>query len=261
MTGTLDRTALTVSEHVRALLRREATARRDGGLQSVAPAVELLSILALLVVVARTQSITALVVLGGVALAFAAVSHVPVRDLSRVVAPAAAVAAVAAAPRAVLVDGPSLVGPVTRPGAAAVAVLVLRVGVSAALVGVLLSTVRFPALLAGLRRLRAPATAVQLLAVTRRYLLTSAGLLAGRVRARRARRIESPSLRARWRSLGGLLGGFFLDAVRRGEAVQRSARARGGPGSVPRRDPPSLGVADAAFVAVVALAAVAGWLL
>jgi len=75
--------------------------------------------------------------------------------------------------------------------------------------------------------------------------------------ARRSRRFAPESLRSSWRRSGSFLGTFFLRTFERGERVQRAAAARGGTQMTPYARPHPVGLADAAFVAVVAVTVLA----
>lgn len=258
MSDALDRTVLAVGEHVRRLLRGDDAADRAGFLQAVTPAVTVVGLVALLVFAVSRRRLAPLAVVGAAAVALGFASRLTLRALLVRVVPVAATAAVVIAPRAVMTEGPALVGPVTEPGALAAAVFVARVSVCATLVALLLSTTRFRDLLAGLRRLRVPAVAVSLVAVTHRYLLVFFAELSRAARARRGRRIGTVSLRREWREAGALVGTLFVRALERGEGVQRAARARGGgrPTVQPSRAP--LGSADLAFGVAVAAVVVLG---
>lgn len=258
MTGgdVLDRTVLEVGEHVQGLLGREASARRDGFLQSVTPTVTLVGLLALVLLAAFQRRIATLAVLGTAAVGLAVASRLgPKEFLGRALAVSAMIGLVLA-PRAVLVPGETLVGPVTVAGALAVVRVVARVFVCVALVTLLLSTTRFADVLAALDRLGAPTIAVSLLSTTHRYLLVFFAELARTVRARRSRQIEPHSIARGWRETGSLLGSFFVRVLERGEGVQRAVRARGGPGTDVYGGQERLGRADYAFAAVVVATAV-----
>lgn len=247
----VDRTVVEVGEHVQAVLQREATARREGFLQAVTPTVTLLGVLALLVLTVFQSRLRPLSVLGIVAVCLAVASGLGGREFLARTLPVPAMAAVVIAPRAVLVPGDALLGPITAAGAETVAVFVARVFVSVALVALLLSTTRFADLLGALERLHVPGVAVTLVAITHRYLLVLFAELTRSVRARRSRQIQPRSLGQGWRETGSLLGSFFVRTLERGEAVQRAARARGGPGTGGYRAVERIGTADYVFVAVV----------
>ena len=252
------RSAGSLADRARTLLRDERVATRSGWLQAVHPVVKLLGIFALLVVTVTFDTPGPPTAMLALSLGLAVLSRVPLGTHALRTGVPMAVSLVIVAPQAVLVPGATLAGPVTVPGGTYVATFTLRVGASLSLLGLLLSTTRFASLLGALRTLRVPRTAVTLLAITYRYLLVVFGELARLVLARRSRRIRPATLRESWREAGSLLGTFLLGALDRGERVGRAARSRGGTAGrgYPRRQP--IAIVDAAFAFVVFAAVAAG---
>lgn len=252
-TDLLGRTVAEVAAKARWFLLAEGTTERNGFLQAVTPSVTLVGLLVLVGLAATRRTPHEAAALAAVAASLAVASRVPARAfLGRTVGPPA-LAFVVVAPQAVLMEGATLAGPVTVPGAAYVLTFVVRVGACVGFLALLLATTRFSDVLGALAWLRVPHIAVTLVAITYRYLLVFFAELGRMARARRSRTIREPTLRRAWRDSGSFLGTFFLRSIERGERVQRAARARGG-GDVrgyDRRERP--GVADAAFALVVAL--------
>ncbi|MBX0295233.1 cobalt ECF transporter T component CbiQ [Haloarcula nitratireducens] len=257
-TDLLDRTVAAIAARARWFLLAEDVPERSGFLQAVAPSVKLIGVVALVAFAVTRRDLQSVALLAGVAAALALLSRVPLRTfLGRATGPAA-FAAVVVAPQAFLTGGPTFAGtPLSAAGVEYVAVFTVRVAACVAFLSVLLLTTRFADLLVALRRLRAPAIAVSLLAITYRYLLLFFAELERMVRARRGRTLADPDLRRTWRDSGNFVGTFLLRSLERGEGVQRAARARGGTGATPTRSHESLGAADAGF-ALVVLATVAG---
>ncbi|WP_135306215.1 cobalt ECF transporter T component CbiQ [Haloarcula amylovorans] len=256
-TDLLDRTVAAVAARARWFLLAEDVPERAGFLQAVAPSVKLVGVVALVAVTVTRRDLPSVALLAGLAAALALLSRVPVRAFFERATGPAAFAVVAVAPQAVLMGGPTLVGtPLSVAGVEYVAVFTVRVAACVAFLSVLLLTTRFADLLAAFRRLRAPAIAVSLLAITYRYLLLFFAELERMVRARRGRTLADPDLRRTWRDSGNFVGTFLLRSLERGESVQRAARARGGTGPTPTRSHDSLGVADLGFAVVVAAAIV-----
>lgn len=253
----LDRTLAAVADRARWFLLAEDVPDRSGFLQAVAPGVKLVGLFALVVLTVTRRDLPSVAVLAALAGTLAAASRVPARTfLGRVAAPPA-FAVVAVAPQAILMGGPTLGStPLSAAGVEYVAVFALRVAGAVAFLSLLLLTTRFADVLAALDRLRAPAIAVSLLAVTYRYLLVFFAELERMARARRSRTVADPDLRRSWRDSGNFLGTFLLRSLERGERVQRAARARGGAGRVPPGPRDSLGLADLSFGLIVASAAV-----
>jgi cobalt/nickel transport system permease protein len=260
----LDRTLGALAANVRWFLLVEDVPRRRGFLQAVSPGVKLVGVFGLVALAASRTTLPVVVALVALSAVLAATSLVPPRAFLGRLAGPPALAFVVVAPQLVLMGGPSHpVVPLSFAGVEYVATFTVRVAACVGFLSLLLLTTRFADLLAAVRRLRAPPLAVSLLAITHRYLLVSFAELGRMVRARRGRTIEDPDLRHTWRDSGHFLGTFFLRSLERGEAVQRAARARGGPGVTPVERRQSLGPADAAFggivVATVAVVLVGGF--
>jgi len=251
----LDRTVGAIAARARWFLLAEQVPDRDGFLQAVRPGVKLLGVLALVTVTVSRRDLPTVTAMLGLAVALSLASRVPVRTLAGRLSGPPAFAFVVVAPQALLMGGPTLSGlPLSASGVGYVATFTVRVAACVGFLSVLLLTTRFSDLLGALGRLRAPAIAVSLLAITYRYLLLFFAELERMVRARRSRTIADPDLRRTWHDSGNFLGTFLLRSLERGERVQRSARARGGAGPPPVREGDSLGRADLAFALVVLVA-------
>ncbi|MFD1585461.1 cobalt ECF transporter T component CbiQ [Halorientalis brevis] len=252
------RTVGNLAGKARWFLLAEQTPDRDGFLQAVAPSVKLVGLVALVALAATRDALAAAAALGGLAWLLALASRVPARAFFGRVSAPPAFAFLVVAPQAVLMDGPALGGtPFSEPGVSYVVLFVVRVAACVGFLSLVLLTTRFTDLLAGLRRLRAPGVAVTLLAITYRYLLVFFAELERMVRARESRTIRARGIRKTWRDSGNFTGTFLLRSIERGERVQRAARARGGTQLTHYDRTQSLGRADAAFAALVAVAVVA----
>lgn len=255
------RSAGTLTDRARGLLRDDRVASRRGWLQAVHPVVKLLGILALIVATVTFETPGPPAAVLGLSLGLAALSRVPPAVHGLRTGVPTAVSLLIVAPQAVLVPGSTLLGPVSVPGATYVATFTFRVGASVSLLGLLLSTTRFVSLQGALRTLRVPRTAVVLLAITYRYLVVVFGELSRLVLARRSRRIRRATLGESWREAGSLLGAFLLRALDRGERVGRAARSRGGTNGRAYARQHAIGFADATFAFVVFGTVAAGVLL
>ncbi|QGN07457.1 cobalt ECF transporter T component CbiQ [Halorhabdus sp. CBA1104] len=255
------RSAGTLTDRARGLLRAERVATRSGWLQAVHPVLTLFGIGGLIAVTVTFDAPGPPAAMLGLTIALAALSRVPLLTHGLRTAVPMAVSLVIVAPQAVLLPGETLSGPLTVPGVTYAATFSLRVGASVSLLGLLLSTTRFASVLGALRTVRVPRPAVALLAITYRYLLVVFEELSRLVLARRSRRIRPASLRASWREAGSLLGTFLLRALDRGERVGRAARSRGGTAGRTYATRHGIGLADAAFAFVVFATVAAGVLL
>ncbi|WP_415379846.1 cobalt ECF transporter T component CbiQ [Halosimplex sp. TS25] len=249
----LDRTLAALADRARWFLLAEDVPQRPGFLQAVAPSVKLVGLVALVALTVSRRDLPSVLALTALAVALAFASRVPARTFAgRLVGPPA-FALVAVAPQVLLMGGPTLGStPLSVAGVEYVAVFTVRVAACVGFLSLLLLTTTFADVLAGLRRLRAPAIAVSLLSITYRYLLLFFAELERMVRARRGRTVTDPDLRRTWRDSGNFLGTFLLRSVERGERVQRAARARGASGTTPVRPRATPGAADAAFALIVA---------
>jgi len=251
-TDLLDRTVVAIAARARWFLLAEEIPDRNGFLQSVAPGVKLVGVVALVTATVVQRDLPTVAAMLGLAVAIALASRIPVRTLAGRLTGPPAVALVVVAPQALLMGGPTLSWlPLSAAGVGYVVTFTVRVAACVGFLSVLLLTTRFVDLLAALRRLRAPAIAVSLLSITYRYLLLFFAELERMVRARRSRTVADPDLRRTWRDSGNFLGTFLLRSLERGERVQRSARARGGTGPTPVRPGDGLARADAAFALLV----------
>ena len=253
-----------VAELLRSFFVAQETATRDGFLQNRGPRAKLLGVGALLVGAVVSRHPLAVAGFGLLPLALAVASSVSLRRLLARSAVVPSFSVVIVAPQAVLLPGPALIDvagvAVTVPGMVYVLTFLVRVWTGVALLALLVLTTPFRDVIAGLRRLGVPATAVWLVVLTYRYLFLFFSELRRLLWAREARSAGDRRLRAAWRELGGLSGTFFVRTLDRGERVHRGMRARGGarpPSPYARSD--LMGAVDALFVgAAVALAVGAG---
>jgi cobalt/nickel transport system permease protein len=193
--------------------------------------------------------------------AYAAVARVTPRDLwrrVRVVLPL--VLAVGALVPFVRAGGDAYaLGPLTVHEAglaifAAVSVKALIGTTSAALLGM---TTPFPAVLAGLERLRVPRLLILIAAFMYRYLFVIVAEV-GRMRWALLARGYRPRHALQAGPMGRVATAMFLRTYGRGERVYLAMLARGYGGAMPRLVPLSLARADVAFVALVASVLVVG---
>lgn len=116
-------------------------------------------------------------------------------------------------------------------GYAAVATTILFKNSMAFLaVMVLTSTIPFPRILAGMRRLGAPRVLVATLHFMFRYIHVLGDELSRMMLARRSRTFRRDG--ADWGMLSGLIGVLFLRAMERGERVHAAMLARGWDGTI-----------------------------
>ena len=154
----------------------EDIARRRGLLQALDPRVKVISILALLLAVGLSRSLSVLLGLYGVTLALAAWSAVPMGFfVKRVWLFMPFFTGVIALPALFMTPGPPLAAlplglVLTRPGALTALFLLMRVSTSVSLGVLLMLTTAWPTLLKALSVLRVPEGFILILGMTYRYI-------------------------------------------------------------------------------------------
>lgn len=173
----LERSTSSFVDAVEHAFYAESTARADGLLQRIDPRVKLLGILALIVPAAAARSFAVIAGLFAVALALAALSHVPFGVLlKRVWVPVLLFTGIIAFPAPFVTTGrvvyhlPALGWSVTAQGLASAGYLVLRAETAATFCVLLVLTTRWNHVLKALRVLHVPAVLVTILGMTYRYL-------------------------------------------------------------------------------------------
>ena len=149
------------------------------------------------------------------------------------------------------------VGPVAvhEAGLAILAAVAAKATLGTASAALLSATTPFPAVLRGLEALRVPRLLVLVAAFMYRYLFVIAAEL-GRMRCALLSRGYRPRNPLHAAPAGRIATAMFLRTYGRGERVYLAMLARGYRGAMPQLAPLSLGRADFAFVAAVALAVV-----
>lgn len=136
-----------------------------------------------------------------------------------------------------------------RAGILAARGVLLKAGLSALAVVLLVSTTHFSQLLRGLARLRFPRLLLAIISFLYRYLFLLLDQLTRLLRAARARNLEAGRLALRLRAAGGMAGSLFIRTFARAERVHAAMLARGYDGTLPALDDPRLGIADLLFLA------------
>jgi len=234
MTGVVASSVETISRALRGLFAAQQLADADGLLQRRDSRVVLASVTALAVGVLLTRTLSVTLVFGGVALALARASSVPLRTLVERVAPVPIVSVLIVVPQLVLLDGNAVLTlfgvTVTSAGVQYLVLFGARVAVGVTLLTLLVLTTPFSEIVAGLRSFGLPHPLVRTVAITYRFLFLLFDELTRLVLARNSRQRNSQGLREGWRDSCRLAGTFFLRTLERGERVGRGMRARGGGG-------------------------------
>jgi cobalt/nickel transport system permease protein len=134
---------------------------------------------------------------------------------------------------------------VTRQGAAAALLLVLRVGASVSLAALLTLTTRWAVLLKALRVLRIPVVFISVLEMTYRYVFLLMQTSAEMFTARRSRAVGGTGAAEHRRFATGVMGGLWAKTRATGEEVHRAMLSRGYTGEPRALSPMRLGLGDA----------------
>ncbi len=142
---------------------------------------------------------------------------------------------------------------VTRQGAQAALLLVLRAGASVSLAVLLTLTTRWAVLLRALRVLRVPAVFVSVLEMTYRYVFLLMQTAAETFTARRSRSVGRTGAAEGRRFATGAMGGLWARTHATGEEVHRAMVSRGYSGEPRTLSPMRLGAGDALWALIVLL--------
>lgn len=253
------RTLADLADSIRTAMVTEETARGNGFLQRVHPALTMFGLLCLVVVTVGSQRIDLFVGMLVLSSTLGAVSGVRLRPHLAKVAVAGVVSMLIVSPQAISTTGPVLGGlSITPAGLGYVGAFGLRVAAAVSLVALIPATIRFADIVRTLQAVRVPSTMVTVLALTHRYLVVSADELARMARGYRSRTVGGRGYRGSWRDASRVLGVFLLRVFERGEAVERAARARGGITVQRSRLDASVGLPDLAFAGIVLVVAAVG---
>lgn len=130
--------------------------------------------------------------------------------------------------------------------------LMVKSWLSVLAVVVLSSTTTFPALLKAMESLKVPKIITSILAFMYRYIFTLMDQVMRMERARVSRSYGTKGLR-QMRALGSMLGSLFVNTYERGERIYLAMLSRGFHGHTHLPRPFAFRVADAVFLAYVAI--------
>jgi cobalt/nickel transport system permease protein len=260
----------TVGALLAGLERAQRAEREAGGrglLQRVDPRVKVAGVLSLVlaVVLARNAGTIAALLALGVAAALA--SRIRLSSLAAGIwAEALVFTGAIALPALFVTPGPPafhvplLPWPVTAPGLASAAYLLLRVEAAATLAWLLVATTPWPHVLKALRVLRVPMVAVAVLGMTYRYILLLLESARDMFEAHRARAVSRPRNAAAARQAIGSAGMLLSKSLGLGGDVYMAMQARGFRGEVHVLDDFRMAARDwLALASFAALTAGAVW--
>ena len=266
--GFLERTTASFVDAMEHAFYAEQTARRDGLLQRLDPRVKLVGILALVVPAAASHSLIVIAGLFVVAVALAALSHVPFGVLlKRVWIAVLLFTGVIALPAPFVTPGqvvyhlPALGWSVTAQGLESAGYLVLRVETAATFCVLLVLTTPWNHLLKALRVLRVPAVLVTILGMTYRYLFLVLQSAHEMFESRRSRMIGELTGRERRRVAASSAGVLMSKTFELSSEVYLAMQSRGYRGDVSILDDYQAGTFDWLMLAGFAVVSTAAfWL-
>jgi len=234
----LEKTLLSITDLLERSLVNETWSRRGGVLQAADPRLKVILLLLAVLLCSLASGLPALLILYSAALLLATLSRIdPLSFTKRVWIFIPFFSGLIALPALFITPGPPLLqlGPltVTRTGAYTAAMLVLRVSASVSYTMLFVLTTPWNETLRAFRRLRLPATAVDLLAVSYRYLLLLIRTLSEMLMARRSRSIAPLPHRAEMGFVSRSVGLLFIKSLHLADGVRMAMESRGYRGDVP----------------------------
>lgn len=264
----LERTTSSFVDAMEHAFYAEQMARADGLLQRLDPRVKLVGILALVVPAAASRSFMVIAALFVIAVALAALSHVPFGVLlKRVWIAVLLFTGVIALPAPFVTPGrvvyhlPVLGWSVTAQGVASAGYLVLRVETAATLCVLLVLTTPWNHVLKALRVFHVPAVMVTILGMTYRYLFLVLESAHDMFESRRSRMIGELTGRERRRVAAASAGVLLSKTFDLSNEVFLAMQSRGYRGDVSILDEFQVRRLDWAMLAAFALVSIAAfWL-
>jgi cobalt/nickel transport system permease protein len=234
----LEKTLLSITGILERSLVNETWSRRYGLLQAVDPRLKIALLVLAVLLCSLAGRIVPLIILYGAALLLAVLSRInPLSYTRRVWIFIPFFSGLIALPALFITPGPPLaqLGPltITRPGAYSAAMLVLRVSTSVSYTLLFVLTTPWNEALLALRRLSLPATAVDLLAVSYRYLLVLIRTLSDMLMARKSRSIAPLPHRKEMGFVSRSVGLLFVKSLHLADGVRMAMVSRGYAGNMP----------------------------
>jgi cobalt ECF transporter T component CbiQ len=232
MAGFLERNGSAVAGAIERTVASEASCRARGLLQAIDPRLKIVVFAALVLLCSLTRSAVVLVCLYALATMLAVLSKIGAGAFTkRIWVFVPLFTAVVAIPALVLTPGAPIasLGPleITREGARAALMLMLRVSASVSFPILLVLTTPWHRVLEALRSLRLPGIVVSLLSLTYRYLLLLLRTLSELLMARESRIIAPLPLRQETAFASRSAGYLFLKSLHLAEGVHMAMVSRG----------------------------------
>jgi cobalt/nickel transport system permease protein len=228
----LEKTLLSITDILERSLVNETWSRRRGLLQAIDPRLKIVLLVLAVLLCSLARNIPLLLALYGAAFLLALLSRInPASYTKRVWIFIPFFSGLVALPALFITPGPPLaeLGPVTitRTGALAAAMLVLRVSTSVSYTLLFILTTPWNEALRALRGLFIPATAIDLLAVSYRYLLVLIRTLSELLIARKSRSIAPLPHRMEMGFVSRSVGLLFIKSLHLAESVRMAMVSRG----------------------------------
>lgn len=228
----LEKTLLSITDILERSLVNETWSRRSGLLQAIDPRLKIVLLALAVLLCSLARNFPLLLALYGVAFLLATLSRInPASYTKRVWIFIPFFSGLVALPALFITPGPALaeLGPVTitRTGAHAAAMLVLRVSTSVSYTLLFVLTTPWNEALRALRGLFIPATAIDLLAVSYRYLLVLIRTLSELLIARKSRSIAPLPHRMEMEFVSRSVGLLFIKSLHLADGVRMAMVSRG----------------------------------
>ena len=242
MADFLGKTLASITDALERSLVNETWSRRRGLLQAVDPRIKIILLLLAVLLCSLVRNIPLLIALYGAALLLALLSRInPASYTKRVWIFIPLFSGLVALPALFSTPGPALIGlgpvTITRTGAQTAALLLLRVSTSVSYALLIVLTTPWNEVLRALRGLAIPATAVDLLAVSYRYLLLLIRTLSELLMARKSRSIAPLPHRKEMGFVSRSVGLLFMKSLHLAEGVHMAMVSRGYREGAPGREP------------------------
>jgi cobalt/nickel transport system permease protein len=234
----IERTLSTLAGRVERALSAEETAKSDGLLQRLDPRVKLAGVLALVVAVATSRSLTVIVCIFGLALTLGIFSRVSLGVFARAWLGALLFTGAIALPAIFIVPGrvvyrfPWLTFPVTETGLRSAEFLVARVETTLTLSTLIVLCTPWTDVLKALRALRVPIVAVVVVGMTYRYVFLLLRTTHDMFESRRSRMIGVLSGREKRRIAAASAGVLLTKTFHLSNEVYLAMQSRGFRGEV-----------------------------
>ncbi len=232
MAGFLERNVSAVAGAIERTVASEASCRARGFLQAIDPRLKIVVFAALVLLCSLTHSAVVLVCLYALATTLAALSKIGVGAFTkRIWIFVPLFTAVVAVPALFITPGSPVasLGPlvITREGARAALMLMLRVSASVSFPILLVLTTPWHRVLEALGSLRLPGVVVSLLSLSYRYLLLLLRALSELLMARESRVVAALPLRQETAFVSRSAGYLFLKSLHLAEGVHMAMVSRG----------------------------------